>query len=59
MSEKTLNLVRHYEVPAYERIGWVRRPTLDVDHSGQWLVMQWAGHGEAVIPFRIAERSTA
>jgi len=31
MSEKTLNLVRHHEVHAYERIGWVRQPTLDVD----------------------------
>ena len=59
MSDKTLNLVRYYEIPAYERIGWVRRPDLEGCLSEELRVMEWKGNGEAVIPFRIAERSTA
>jgi len=58
MSEKTLHLVRHHEVHAYERIGWVRKPALDVRHlKGQWQMMEWIGEDEAVIPFRIGHPS--
>lgn len=52
MTDKIFHFVRHHEVPAYERIGWTRHPSLDGTHHGEWsALMEWTGSGEPVKPF--------
>jgi len=58
MTEKIFHFVRHHEVTAYERIGWVRHASLDDTHHGAWSsLMEWKGQGEPVKPFRISHET--
>ena len=59
MSEKVFHFVRHHEVSAFERVGWIRHNGLDDTHHGRWSeLMEWKGEGEPVKPFFTEARET-
>jgi hypothetical protein len=49
--ELIFQYVRHPDVPAYEAVGWIRRPGLDGTHHGRYSALcEWGGEGEPVTP---------
>jgi hypothetical protein len=60
MTNKIFHYVRHHEVEAYQKLGWVRHESLDATHHSQWSsLMEWKGEGDPVKPFFVSRETVS